>query len=221
MRVSTVGNFDPDPNRPDPHKPKRSSIITTQSYYLSLDYTIIMANSLLETRLDKVEARLDGVEARLDRLQKDFRTFVILIVLLLVLSLFPPRSPTFTITVGRSSMAMDGAQKMVPARIDEAKALSSGGVCFDPELGEGVIFSDDRIVARLRKCGGQELVNLYKARKVGLIIAGISEKDAALDAYATTKDRLLETGHLVDGEWRFHVGGEWRQYTPYEYMTTC
>jgi Rps23 Pro-64 3,4-dihydroxylase Tpa1-like proline 4-hydroxylase len=26
-------------------------------------------------------------------------------------------------------------------------------------------------------------------------------------------DRMLKTGHLVDGEWRFHLGGEWRQYT--------
>ena len=171
-----------------------------------------------------LEAHLDRVEARLDRLQKDCRTFVILLVLLFCtlhgLCLFPPRFPTFKITVGRSSMAMDGAQKMVPARIDgdEAKAPSSGGVCLNPELGEGAIFSDDRVVARFRQCGGQELVNLYETRKAGLIIVGFSERDAAGDAYRTTNrhilDRLLETGHLVDGEWRFHIGGEWRQYTP-------
>ena len=75
---------------------------------------------------------------------------------------------------------------LVPARIDgdEAKAPSSGGVCLNPELGEGAIFSDDRVVARFRQCGGQELVNLYETRKAGLIIVGFSERDAAVDAYS-------------------------------------
>ena len=198
--------------QPEPSRPAQTNTFQYRNH--TNDYTTIMANSLL-------------VEARLDRLQKDFRTFVILFVLLFctlqVLSLFPPRSPTFTITVGRSSvaMAMDGAEKMVPARIgdDEAKAPSSEGVCLNPELGVGALFSDDRAVARFRKCGGEELVNLYKARKAGGIIAGISERDAARDAYRTTNqhiiDRMLETGHLVDGKWRFHLGGEWRQYTSY------
>lgn len=200
--------------QPEPSRPAQTNTFQYRNH--TNDYTTIMANSLLE-------ARLDGVEARLDRLQKDFRTFVILFVLLFctlqVLSLFPPRSSTFTITVGRSSVAMDGAEKMVPARIgdDEAKAPSSEGVCLNPELGVGALFSDDRAVARFRKCGGEELVNLYKARKAGGIIAGISERDAAGDAYRTTNqhilDRMLKTGHLVDGEWRFHLGGEWRQYT--------
>lgn len=146
-----------------------------------------MVNSLL------LEARLDRVEARLDKLQK-VRTFAHVIPFALLfcctmhgLCLFPPRSPTFAITVERSSMAIDGAQKMVPARTDDdeggPEVPSSGGVCLNPELGEGALFSDDRAVARFRKCGGQELVDLYEARKAGGIIAGISERDAARDAY--------------------------------------
>jgi len=76
---------------------------------------------------------------------------------------------------------------LVPARIDDGEGgpevPSSEGVCLSPELGEGAILSDDHIVAHFRKCGGQELVNLYEARKAGGIIAGISERDAAGDAY--------------------------------------
>lgn len=74
---------------------------------------------------------------------------------------------------------------LVPARIDDCLRRSeAGGICLSPELGEGAIFSDDHIVARFRKCGGQELVNLYEARKAGGIIAGISEKYATGEAYS-------------------------------------
>lgn len=74
---------------------------------------------------------------------------------------------------------------LVPARIDDCLHRSeAGGVCLSPELDEGAIFSDDHIVARFRKCGGQELVDLYEARKAGGIIAGISEKYATGEAYS-------------------------------------
>ena len=73
---------------------------------------------------------------------------------------------------------------LVPARIDDGEGGPEPGVCLSPELDEGTIFSDDHIVARFRKCGGQELVNLYEARKAGGIIAGISEKYATGDAYS-------------------------------------